>query len=89
MYQIQNLDLLYTTMTKVEGETTQQIIAKDINYMMDQEKLRRLIGAHTPVPPPRIKDDDMQTILGQSMARNEIQKKLLQVHHQKKYYINT
>ena len=48
---------------KIEGETTQQIIAKDINYMMDQEKLRRLIGAHTPVPPPRIKDDDMQTVL--------------------------
>ena len=48
---------------KDEGEKTQQIIAKDINYMMDQEKLRRLIGAHTPVPPPRIKDDDMQTVL--------------------------
>ena len=48
---------------KVEGETTQQIIARDINYIMDQEKLRRLIGAHTPVPPPRIKGDDMQTVL--------------------------
>ena len=30
---------------------------------MDQEKLRRLIGAHTPIPPPRIKGDDMQNIL--------------------------
>jgi hypothetical protein len=30
---------------------------------MDQEKLRRLIGAHTPIPPPRIKGDDMQTVL--------------------------
>jgi len=48
---------------KVEGETTQQIIARDINYIMDQEKLRRLIGAHTPIPPPRIKGDDMQTVL--------------------------
>ena len=48
---------------KIEGETTQQIIARDINYIMDQEKLRRLIGAHTPIPPPRIKGDDMQNIL--------------------------
>ena len=48
---------------KVEGETTQQIIARDINFIMDQEKLRRLIGAHTPIPPPRIKGDDMQNIL--------------------------
>mgnify|MGYP003126954535 FL=1 len=48
---------------KVEGETTQQIIARDVNYIMDQEKLRRLIGAHTPIPPPRLKNDDMQNIL--------------------------
>jgi hypothetical protein len=59
---------------KVEGETTQQIIAKDINYMMDQEKLRRLIGAHTPVPPPRIKDNDMQTILDNLWQGMKIQK---------------
>jgi hypothetical protein len=48
---------------KIEGEASQQIIARDINYIMDQEKLRRLIGAHTPIPPPRIKGDDMQNIL--------------------------
>ena len=39
---------------KQDGEMSKQVVARDINYLMDMEKCRRLIGAHTPIAPPRI-----------------------------------
>ena len=48
---------------KQDGEMSKQVVARDINYLMDMEKCRRLIGAHTPIAPPRIKQDEFQTII--------------------------
>ena len=48
---------------KQDGEMSKQVVARDINYLMDMEKCRRLIGAHTPLAPPRIKQDEFQIIM--------------------------
>ena len=48
---------------KEEGERSKQVVARDVNYLMDMEKCRRLIASHTPIAPPRIKGDEFQTIL--------------------------
>ena len=48
---------------KQDGEMSKQVVARDINYLMDMEKCRRLIGAHTPIAPPRIKQDEFQNIV--------------------------
>ncbi len=48
---------------KQDGEMSKQVVARDINYLMDMEKCRRLIGSHTPIAPPRIKQDEFQTII--------------------------
>lgn len=48
---------------KEEGERSKQVVARDVNYLMDMEKCRRLIASHTPIAPPRIKGDEFQIIL--------------------------
>ena len=48
---------------KQDGEKSKQVLARDVNYLMDMEKCRRLIASHTPIAPPRIKQDEFQSII--------------------------
>ena len=53
---------------------------------MDMEKCRRLIGAHTPIAPPKIKQDEFQTII--ETLKTETVQPPQQELHQKNYYTN-
>jgi hypothetical protein len=48
---------------KQDGEKSKQVVARDVNYLMDMEKCRRLVASHTPIAPPRIKQDEFQVII--------------------------
>ena len=50
---------------KNDGEKTKMVVAKTVSNLMNMEKCRELIGAHAPVPPPRIKQDEFQAILNE------------------------
>ena len=52
-----------TYVDKKEGEVSKQVIAKDATYFTNQDRLRTLIAAHTPIFPPRVTNKDYQIIM--------------------------
>lgn len=58
---------------KNDGEKTKMVVAKTIDYLMDMEKCRRLIAAHTPIAPPRIKQDEFQNILDELKQSEKVE----------------
>ena len=48
---------------KKEAEVSKQVIAKDATYFTNQDRLRTLIAAHTPIFPPRVTNKDYQIIM--------------------------
>ena len=52
-----------TYVDKKEGEVSKQVIAKDASYFTNQDRLRTLIAAHSPIFPPRVTNKDYQLIM--------------------------
>jgi len=52
-----------TYVDKKEGEVSKQVVARDATYFTNQDRLRTLIAAHTPIFPPRVTNKDYQIIM--------------------------
>ena len=51
-----------TYVDKKEGEVSKQVIARDATYFTNQDRLRTLIAAHTPIFPPSVPNTPLSLI---------------------------